>query len=66
LSGTGLEGHNKKLCVERVNTRSGESICSSVTVPPWSKLSKEVINALALDKTLPAILKQSQKYNVKE
>jgi hypothetical protein len=66
LSDTGLRGHNKKLFVERVNTRLRQSFFSYVTVPLWNKPPQEVIEApslqafkLRLDKTLPDILEQS-------
>jgi hypothetical protein len=66
LSDTGLRGHNKKLFVERVNTRLRQSFFSYVTVPLWNKLPQEVIEApslqvfkLRLDKTLPTLLEHS-------
>jgi hypothetical protein len=61
-SDSGLRGHNRKLFVERANTRLRQSFFSFVTVPFWNKLPPDVVNAPSLtcfknrlDKVLPSL-----------
>jgi hypothetical protein len=63
MSDSGLRGHNRKLFVERANTRLRQSFFAFVTVPVWNKLPSDVVNAPTLwsfknrlDKVLPSNL----------